>query len=173
MLNFRHRGFWVTVIVLLFLFFAWSCSKKDNDTLIIQNLISSGAASAQKHDIGDIMKHADAGFTAMPGNYDAHSVKRVLFAVFRRYGKFKIYHHQPSVQIDKTNSKASAAVHFLIVREDMQIPGLRDLYNDPGQWLETAREKADLYQLKLELAKPDDQWKVTRAEVEGFKGYGF
>jgi hypothetical protein len=68
---------------------------------------------------------------------------------------------------------ARATIHFLIVRQDQSIPGLKELYDNPRKWIEKAGEKADLYQLELVLRKEEGDWLVSDAELEGFKGTGF
>ena len=50
---------------------------------------------------------------------------------------------------------------------------LKDLYGDPGGWLEEVGENADLYRLTLDLINREGDWLTTRAHLEPFKGYGF
>ncbi len=50
---------------------------------------------------------------------------------------------------------------------------LKDLYGDPGGWLEEVGENADLYRLTLDLINREGDRLTTRAHLEPFKGYGF
>lgn len=148
------------------------CGDKD-DAEAVRTTIQKGAKMAEAHDIGDLMDLTVKGFTANPGNHSAAEVRTILFGAFRHYGEFDIRYPRPGVTVAENRSSASAVVHFMIVRQDYEIPGLKELYDDPQRWLELASEKADLYQLKLELVKADSRWRVRQATLEGFKGWGF
>ena len=64
-------------------------------------------------------------------------------------------------------------IYLLIIKKDRSIPDVKDLYEEPRRWLEKVGENADLYQIKLQLVKKDNQWLVKQAHLEGFKGLGF
>ncbi len=147
-----------------------ACSEKD-DTLRVRKLIDKCARSAEQKQISDLLAIASDDFRAQPGRYDARAVKGILFATFRRYGKFEIHYPQPKVTISPDGDEADATVYFLIVRQDLAIPGLRELYQDPQGWLEAVGEKADLYQLELKWVKKEGEWLVRRAYIEGFRGF--
>lgn len=149
-----------------------SCTSQ-NDEEMIRNLIRDGAELAEEKQIGDLMKQTGDGFTALPGSYDAVSVKGILFRAFLHYGVFNILYPTPSVELGPQDGAASATVYFLIVRQNQDIPGLKELADDPVRWLETAGRKADLYRLELQLKRTDSRWLVYRAHLEGFKGTGF
>ncbi len=163
-----------SVMLLMFVFGAslTACSSKD-DTEAIHELIQKGTALAEEKQIGDLMDFALPGFISRPGGNDRRATKRVLFAAFRHYGDFKIHYPSPQVEVIDAGASASATIHFLIVRQDQSIPGLKELVDDPRKWIETAGEKADLYQLKLALKKDGGDWLVAEASLEGFKGTGF
>jgi hypothetical protein len=162
----------VLAVVVLVALAGIACSKKD-DTTVIRSLVQKGAELAEQHAIGDLMDLTAPGFTAVPGDYDARTVKGVLFAAFRHYGNFKIHFPQPTVNFNQTAGQADTTIYYVIVRQDQQLPGLKELYKDPKKWVEAASEKADLYQLELTLIKSDGGWKVIKAHMEGFKGLGF
>lgn len=67
----------------------------------------------------------------------------------------------------------SATIYFVIMRQNLSLPGLKKLYDNPQQWVEAVGEKADLYQLKLQLSKKDGDWQVKTAYLKPFKGFGF
>jgi hypothetical protein len=144
-----------------------ACSKKD-DTEAIRQLIVKGAVLAEKKQLGDLMDLATPEFIALPGNHDAQTAKGILFGAFMHYGKFKIHFPRPTVEMASDGNSADATVHFLIVRQNQSIPGLKELYDDPRKWMETVGEKADLYQLKLAMVKDGGEWLVNTAELEGF-----
>lgn len=164
----RHGIIWVTLACMLVL----ACADKDDSTAI-RNLIKEGAGLAEMHHIGDLLRLTTDTFIAMPGRHDANGVKGILFVAFKHYGQFSIHYPKPAVEIETQGPSASAKVYFIIVRRDRTIPGLKELYNDPRRWLETAGEMADLYQLDLDLIKDKGQWLVQKARLEGFKGMGF
>ena len=144
-----------------------ACEGKD-DAQAIRELIRKGASLAEAKELGDLMELTAVGFAAHPGGHDRRETKGVLFGAFMHYGKFKILYPRPPVNIASDGHRALATIHFLIVRQDQEIPGLKDLYDNPRQWIEKAGEKADLYQLKLALVKEDGDWIVGQAELEGF-----
>lgn len=157
---------------LAFLFLVATCSSKD-DAAAIRKLIDKGANLAAEKQIGDLMRLTTDGFTAGPGDHDARRVKGILFVAFQHYGNFSIRYPSPTVELEEDGKKAKAAVYFVIVSQDKEIPSLKELYNNPREWIEAASEKADLYELKLDLVKDSGDWLIQRAVLEGFKGYGF
>ncbi len=149
-----------------------SCSGKD-DTQAIYDLIQKGTRLAEEKQVGDLMDLTLPDFVAQPGSHDRQEAKGVLFAALMRYGKFKIHYPRPEVERLPDSAGAQATIHFLIVRQDQSIPGLKELYDNPRKWIEKAGEKADLYQLELVLKKQEGDWLVESAEVAGFTGTGF
>lgn len=141
-----------------------SCTKKD-DVAAIRQLIQKGADLAEKQEIGDIIKLTTKDFSAYPGDHNQRSVRGILFMAFRHYGRFKIHYPQPSVEIIEAGRTARAAMHFIIVSQDKPLPGLKELYEDPQRWIEVASEKADLYQLQLDIVKTDNDWRVKIARM--------
>ncbi len=149
-----------------------ACSAKD-DIEAVRQIIEKGAQLAEKKQISDLLELTSTGFIAQPGHHDAQSVKGILFAAFMHYGKFKLHYPRPAVELKADNQGASATVYFMIFRKDRALPQLKELYDDPRGWLEAASQKADLYQLKLELVLAGGIWQVHQAHLEGFKGAGF
>ena len=160
------------VLVFVILIAGMSCSKKD-DTVLIRKVIANGAQLAQEHQIGDLLRLATEDFSASPGNHDARSVKGILFVAFQHYGTFAVHYPRPSVDVAEGGESAKAKFQFIIISQDRTIPGLKELYDDPQKWIETASEKADLYQLDLGFVKAKGDWLVKTAHMEGFKGWGF
>jgi hypothetical protein len=158
--------------VLLLLGTVAGCGAKD-ETEAIRKLIDKGAKLAEEHRIGDLMDLAVKEFTAQPGHHNAADVRGILFAAFHHYGNFSIRYPRPTVTLQAGATDGAAVVYFMIVSRDRSIPGLKELYDDPQRWLELASEKADLYQLKLDLIKEGSRWLVHQATLEGFKGWGF
>lgn len=168
--HFTGAGLLIAIAGTLLLLAA--CGEKDAAEAV-RDLIKKGAELAQKHAVDDLMELTTEDFSASPGTRDAGEVKRILFMAFRHYRTFKIHYPRPSVLFGREEGRARAALYFVIVRRDQPFPDLKDLYRDPERWIEAAREKADLYQLQLDLLKAGDDWKIQKAHLEGFKGYGF
>lgn len=159
-----------TLYVLLITLVLLGCAGKE-DTIAINEMVDNGVKHAEKHRISDLMAMTYDDFSAQQGRYNARSVRPILFAAFKHYGKFEI--HYPRPHLDVSRNTAAAVVYFVIVSRDRTLPDLKDLYDNPKKWLEVAGEKADLYRLKLELRKKGGKWKVNKADIEGFKGIGF
>lgn len=153
-------------------FLLLACGNKD-DTAAIRKLIDQGAELAEAHQIGDLMALTADGFTASPGNRDARSVGTILFVAFRHYGTFDIRYPRPSVDVEEGADTADATIHFMIISQDKPMPELKDLYEDLQAWMEKAGEKADLYRLKLDLVKQEDDWRVQKADLSTLKGMTF
>ena len=162
----------ISLCLVLVAFIGISCSKK-NDTEQIRNMIGKQATLAQEHKIDDLLKFVTEDFTALPGNYDAESIKGILSVTFQYYGDFTIYYPIPSVDVAEDAQSATAKIYYVIVNQDKPVPGLKELYDDPQQWVEAAGEKADLYQLNLDLVKVDGDWRVKKAQTEGFRGWNY
>jgi hypothetical protein len=75
--------------------------------------------------------------------------------------------------VESEGEKASASVPFLIVRENVSLPGLKDFAHDPQRWLEEVGENADLYSLEMELVKQSGEWLVRRVTLKRFTGLSF
>lgn len=149
-----------------------SCSKGD-DFEAIRKLIDKGAALGEKHDIGGLMKLATEDFIALPGDLDRRSTTAILWRAFNYYGALKIVHPWPSVDVEPDGKRASAGLPFLILREDVSFPELKNLVRDPKRWVEEVGENADLYRLDMELAKENGRWLVRRALLKRFTGLSF
>jgi hypothetical protein len=160
--------FLIALVLVSFL----SCSTGD-DADAIRKLIDKGVALAEKHDISELMKLAGEDFIALPGNLDRRSTSAFLWRAFNYYGAIKIIHPRPSVEVTEDGEKASAGLPFLIVREDMSFPKLKDLAGDPKRWLEEVGENADLYRLDLELRKEKGRWMLGKAILKRFTGLSF
>jgi hypothetical protein len=156
---------------ILFLFLA-ACSEKD-DVSAIRELIKKGAELAEDHDVGGIMDLTTEDVVAHPGQANRLEIKRILWRAFMHYGKLKVLYPKPSVDVSAKDNTAACAVYLLIVKKDRAFPDIKDLYDDPGRWLETVGENADLYQIKLQMLKKDGTWLVKQAHLVGFKGLGF
>lgn len=151
---------------------ALACAKGD-DVRSIRELVDKGAALGEKHDIAGLMDLAAEDFLALPGNVDPRSVRAILWRAFRHYGTFKILYPVPKVTVSKEAEEASASFPFLIVRENVAFPNLKDLVDDPQRWLEEVGENADLYSLEMELSKGSGEWLVRRAVLKRFTGRSF
>ena len=167
----RENTITLFVIALVLVSFL-SCSTGD-DADAIRKLIDKGVALAEKHDISELMKLAGEDFIALPGNLDRRSTSAFLWRAFNYYGAIKIIHPRPSMEVAEDGKKASAGLPFLIVREDMSFPKLKDLAGDPKRWLEEVGENADLYRLDLELRKEKERWMVGKAILKRFTGLSF
>lgn len=160
----------VFILLLAFLFlFLSACSEKD-EAEVIRQRIQKGAELAEQKKVGDLMAMTTDGFIADPGGNDPRAVKGILLRAFMYYGQFKLHFPKPTVEMADDGLSAAATLHFLIVRQNQTIPGLKDLYDDPRKWLETVGEKADLYQLEMSWVKTDGDWLVVSAKMAGFKG---
>lgn len=157
-------------VVLLFLLgLGAGCSKTD-DSLAIQRLIEEGVILAEAHDLSGLMDLTSDAFIAEPGSYPWKEAKRFLFVGMKRYGNFRILHPQASIAMDKDKLHARATLHFLIVRKEQTVPGLKDLYNDPLGWLQVVDRNADLFTLSLSLRLEGRDWLVHRAKLTRFAG---
>jgi len=159
-------------LVAAFMMALLGCGQGD-DVQAIRELVDKGAALGEKHDIGGLVELAAEDFVALPGEMDRQSVKGVLWRVFRYYGAFRVLYPLPKVTVEPEGGKASASFPFLIVREEVSFPGLKDLTQDPQRWLEEVGQNADLYSLEMELTKQSGEWRVRRATVKRFTGRSF
>ncbi len=168
----RRIDLWTALCALACLVLLPSCTNRD-EADEVRRLIEKGARLAEEHDVGGLMELTSEGFLALPGNRDRAQVRGILWMAFRHYRRFRILYPVPGVNLEEDGGAASATVHFLIVREDRSYPELKDLYEDPGGWLDAVGDNADLYRLRLDLTKARGGWLATRAHLEPFKGYGF
>jgi hypothetical protein len=162
----------LTLFGIISFFGLTSCSEKDDVTLI-RNLIKEGAALAEEQDISAMMKLAADDFLAQPGSLNRREVRKFIWLVFRKYGKFRILYPEPAIELAADSQSAAATVHFLIAKKEQTIPTLEKLYKDPQRWLEEVSENADLYRLNLKLRQKNGDWLVSITEVEPFRGFGF
>ena len=163
---------WVLLIVGVLILASAFCSPKD-DERVLRELVKKAARFAEQHDIGGIMDLTTEDFQAQPGNLDRRGAKSILFMTFRHYGELKVFHPQPGVDLESGDDGPSVSFTFLIIKKDQTLPELKELYNDPKDWVEKAGEIADLYSFKLKVEKVDGNWLVKRAYLERFTGMGF
>ncbi len=165
---------WAGVFVLLLIAgsLSGSCSSQDEETVIREG-IKKGATLAEEQDIKGLMNMTTEDFRAFPGDLGRQETRRILFVAFRHYQDFKILYPRPSVELKQDKRSASAVFPFLIVKKEVTVPNLKDLYEDPQRWLEAVGENADLYRLKLEWVKQEGDWLVKQARLERFTGASF
>ncbi len=172
----RHNFLFTRTLLILLgtisIFCLASCAEKDDVTLI-RNLIKEGAALAEEQDISAMMELTTEDFLAQPGNRNRREVRKFIWLVFRKYGKFRILYPEPAIELAADNQSAAATVHFLIAKKEQTIPKLEKLYKDPQRWLEEVSENADLYRLNLKLRQKNGDWLVSITAVEPFRGFGF
>jgi hypothetical protein len=145
------------------------CEERD-DEQVLQGMIRQAAELAARHELGELMSMTTDDFTASPGQRSRQEVKGILLMAFRRYGEFEVEHPRPTVEVAPSKLTATAELPFLIVRQDVDLPELSDLYEDPQGWIEAVGEKADAYFLELRFEKTDDGWRVERAVIQGTRG---
>jgi hypothetical protein len=149
-----------------------SCSSKDEETAV-RELVKKGATLAEEQDIKGLMNLTTEDLLVLPGDLGRPETRRILFLAFRHYQDFKVLYPRPSVELKQDKRSATALFPFLIVKKDMTLPQLKELYEDPQRWMEAVGEKADLYRLKLEWVKQDGHWLVKQARLERFTGTSF
>ncbi len=171
-MNRRSKGTVFTLIGGIFFLLASACSQED-DVAVIRSMIQKGAALAEAHDISSLMEMAREDIVAQPGAHNRLEIKRILWLALRHYGQIKVLYPKPSVELSAEEDRASSKMFLLIVKKDRVIPELKDLYDDPQEWLEKVGDNADLFQLKLEWLKTDTRWQVRKARIDAFKGMGF
>ena len=162
----------IYVLIFMSLFILAGCSDQD-EAQAVAELVENGARHAEAHRIGDLLDLATTDFTATPGHYNRGATRGILYRAFQYYGNFTIHYPRPAIRIEDPADGSLVTMYFVLVKQDANIPGLEDLADDPRKWLDTVGEKADLYQLKLDLVKKDKKWRVRQAHIEGFKGTGF
>ena len=166
------RSFFKAGFIAAGLILSLACGKGD-DVQAIRKLIDKGAALGEKHDIGGLMKLATEDFSALPGEVDRRTAKAILWRAFQYYGAFKVLYPLPKVAVESGGKKASASFPFLMVRENVSFPKLKDLAHDPKQWLQEVGKNADLYALDMELVKEDGEWLVHGVVLKRFTGRSF
>ncbi len=168
----KHVCAWLVVLLLITMSGLESCSSKDEETTI-RELVKKGAKLGEEQDIKGLMNLTTEDFLALPGDLGRQETRRILFVAFRHYQDFKILYPRPNVELKPDKRSASAVFPFLIVKKEMALPKLKELYEDPQRWLETVGENADLYRLKLEWIKQNGDWLVRQARLERFTGRSF
>jgi hypothetical protein len=168
----RHNALRWAMFGLIFFLAAAACSP-DDEAAAIRALVQKGAALAEARDIDGLMELATADIVGQPGGYNRPVIRRIIRSALQHYGQIKILYPRPSVTLSAEEDQALCGVYFLIVKQERVIPELKDLYDDPGGWIETVGDNADLYQLDLEMLKTDGRWRVHKARLQVFKGSGF
>jgi hypothetical protein len=153
--------------MLSYLSFLSSCAKTDREEEVYQ-LIQQGVDLAQENKLGELMDLTQEGFTVGPGNRSSSEVRRILFAIFKRFGKFRIHYPKPSVKLSDDEEIALVKMSFLMASKDQLFPELELLYQEPGAWLQMVDKRADVYTLSMELGYESGSWLVKRARITGF-----
>jgi hypothetical protein len=149
-----------------------ACSRSD-DAQQIRAHIARAAELAEAHNVGAILDLATADVRALPMDLDRRGIRAVLWRTFNIYGPLTVLYPRPPVEIHTAAGQASTEFPLLMVRKEVDIPGLEDLRNDPSAWMEAVSDHADLYRLRLQWINDDGTWRVDLAVVERFDGIGF
>lgn len=168
----RTKGFLFMLTGVFFFLMASACSQED-DVAAIRALVQKGAALAEAHDISGMMALTTEDIIAQGGTYNRLEIKRIIWSALKHYGKINILYPKPTVDLGSETNQASCAMYLLIVRKDRVVPDVKDFYDDPQGWIETLGDNADLYQLKLDMRKTADGWRVSAAHLAPFRGMGF
>jgi hypothetical protein len=155
------------VVMLSLLVFVTACAKTDKEEEVYQ-LIKQGVELAQEHKLGQMMDLTREGFSVEPGNHSSKEVRRILFATFKRFGKFRIHYPKPSVKLSEDEETALVKMSFIMATQDQLFPDLELLYQEPGEWLRTVDRRADVYTLSMELDYKSGSWLVKKARISGF-----
>jgi hypothetical protein len=150
-----------------------TCCAPRDDEVMLRELVKKAAELAEEHNIGGLVDLTTEDFKAKPGNFDRIGTKRMLFVTFRHYGELDVLYPRPNVDLRSKDKGPSVTFPFLIVRKGQPIPDLKELYENPGEWIEKVGESADLYGLRLDVAKKGDTWLVKEAHLETFSSPGF
>lgn len=152
------------IILLSTLMQITACAKTDREEQIYQ-LIRQGVELAEGHKLGDLMALTKDGFTAGPGNRSRQDVRRMLFVVFKRFGKFSIHYPRPSIRLSDDENTAIVKMSILMASKESIFPELKLLYDDTSAWVEAVDNRADIYALSMELEYESDNWLVKKARI--------
>jgi hypothetical protein len=147
-------------------------SQTPDDEAQIRKLIEDARILAEQKNIKELMAMTTKDLVVDPGQKDRQATKVTLFAAFRFYQKFQVKCPRPMVTVDETKRHGEATLPFVIVREGVDFPDLKSLYNDPKSWLTQVGKIADLYHLTVWLTKDDGTWLVRKAHIQGTKRFG-
>jgi len=159
------RSFFITVM--LFLLLLGGCSKTDREEEVYR-FIQQVVELAEGHKLGGVMDQTQDGFSVDPGNHSSKEVRRVLFVMFKRFGRFRILYPKPSVKLSEDERTAVVKMNFLITTKDKPFPELELLYADSAAWLKSVDERSDVYTLSMELGYEAGGWLVRKARISGF-----
>ena len=101
-------------LLIILLLFSSACSRED-DVVMIQDLIKKGGALAEKHDIQGLLGLTSGDFVAFPGRHDRRETKGILSMAFRHYGPLRVLYPQPGIDLDPAKQSALGTVYFMIV----------------------------------------------------------
>lgn len=143
-----------------------ACSGQD-ETAHIREWIRSGVALAEGHDLEGLLSLTEEGFRAEPGDHNREGTRERLATAFYYYRRFRILYPYPAVELAADGRTAAVAMPFVLVRKEVEFPGLEEFKDDPQGWLARVGNHADLYHLELELVKRGEQWLASSAHLRG------
>ena len=153
------------LLVIVVFFYLAACSE-DDDAALIRNLIKEGSELAEEYNISGLLNLTSEDFLAQDGKLNRQQVKKFLWLIFKRYGKFHLLYPVPAIELAENGRSAKVELYFLIVRKEQSFPNLKELYRDPQRWLEEVGENADPYRLNAILQKNSGDWLVKSAKIE-------
>lgn len=167
-----HLAWFIRYLLLGFCLLCATCAEKDDETTI-RALIDKGAVLAETHDIAAILDLTTGDVRAMPLDLDRRGIKAILWRTFNYYGPLRILYPRPSIEVKGEYNEASAQIPFLIVKKEQTIPDLEGLRDDPVAWIEALGDAADLYRIRLVLARQNGDWLIDQVFLNRFTGVGF
>jgi len=149
-----------------------ACSRDDEAREILE-LVREGVQRAEQRDVAGLLAMTAGGFRAEPGARDRAAAGESIEAAFYYYGRFRILHPEPAVELSEDRRTAAVSVPFLIVKRDRSWPDLDGLYRDPEAWLDRVGANADLYRLDVRLVRSQGGWFAESARLGSLRTADF
>jgi hypothetical protein len=156
-----------SIIAALTLLLLSACSESDRE-VEVNRLIQQAVALAEDQNLSGLMELTQDGFTAGPGDRSSKEVRRILFVIFKRFGKFRIHYPKPSIKLSEDENSAIVKMNFLMASNGKMFPELKILYEDTAAWFESVDRRADIYTLTMELGYASGEWLVEKARITTF-----
>ncbi len=139
----------IAVVSLVSVLASSGCSDPESPEQQIRSLISSAEVAAQDKQLGDLKDLVSDRYTDGRGN-GKQQIVQMLRVYLLRHQSVHLYVHVESVEFPVPEL---ASVNLVVGMAGRGVP-------EGSDW----RIKADLYDIKLELERDDDIWRVIAAD---------
>ncbi len=143
------------------LLFAAGCHAQDENDAF--ETLEKGIEALEEGDVRDAINLTTEDFIVLPGKANRRSVTWQLKRFFQANGGVAVHYPQPSIEVDGEFVYVEGP--FITSRVGAYIPELKDLQDNPDQWISVAEGLTDVHRAEITFERTADEWLVKTLRI--------